>query len=585
MMLHTTNAPRLPPSHPSTRARDRVPASRMLHAATVLVALLALVPFVLATPHGLGISADSTQYLATARNLVNGNGLLTVWWSGRAEALTHFPPLYPLTLALLGAGGMSVERAAWLLQLVLLPANVLLVASLAARISGGTSHERALVAAATATTVAIATDVLSVHTMMYSEPLFLTLFLLSCDLIASSTAHVRDGRAGRARAQLALAAALASLAVLTRYVGIVLIGTTIVLILGQQIRSRRSRIVRALVYGVVALAPLLCWSAFNQLRGLNASDREMALHVISRASVIDGVATVSHWFSPYAPWTLLRAGALLVTALGGAILVAVVVRSGPRVLLRTSMRTDASGSDGTRQPDGVLAMLFALFVACYGAFLLLSISIADRSTDLDERILFVALPPVLALLVAFIARVVRHADAGSSPVRRRLVRVAAGLLLAGYSAGHLLGEVAWARDARLHGLALDAVARAAPQLIDEVRALPTSARIYSNMPYEIYFATGRTVIGMPRRQSPTSLVTNVRMQEELAAMSDSLGVRTYLVYFDAGLSQTFLATHDDVARFVAVAEGATVPGGHIDEVLRHAPQSAGATRAPVQHGN
>ena len=51
---------------------------------------------------------------------------MTVWWLGRPEPLAHFPPVYPLVVAFLTGFGLTATRAAWLLQAMLGPTNVVL---------------------------------------------------------------------------------------------------------------------------------------------------------------------------------------------------------------------------------------------------------------------------------------------------------------------------------------------------------------------------------------------------------------------------------------------------------------------------
>ena len=53
------------------------------------------------TPWGIGVGYDSIFYLSAADNLLSGSGLSRLDGYGNIIPLTHFPPLYPILLAVL----------------------------------------------------------------------------------------------------------------------------------------------------------------------------------------------------------------------------------------------------------------------------------------------------------------------------------------------------------------------------------------------------------------------------------------------------------------------------------------------------
>src|SRR5574338_844307 len=70
----------------------------------VLLPLLAVGAFFLllySTPQGLGLNDDSIAYIAGARSLLSGQGYREIWLIS-AGYVTHFPPVFPAALALLG---------------------------------------------------------------------------------------------------------------------------------------------------------------------------------------------------------------------------------------------------------------------------------------------------------------------------------------------------------------------------------------------------------------------------------------------------------------------------------------------------
>ena len=101
--------------------------------ATLVVAasLLAGWSVIYTTPWGTGTGWDQAMYIGAARNLLAGKGLTIAWGLDQGKPLTHFPPLFPSVLALLGLGGLDPWDAARYLNAALRGIDLLLVALLA----------------------------------------------------------------------------------------------------------------------------------------------------------------------------------------------------------------------------------------------------------------------------------------------------------------------------------------------------------------------------------------------------------------------------------------------------------------------
>jgi len=80
-----------------------------------LVALLSAGLILLSTVRGPGIGGDATVYLASARNLIHGPGLGMPDPDGTFRYLSYYPPLFPLSLSVVGLAGIYlVSGARWL---------------------------------------------------------------------------------------------------------------------------------------------------------------------------------------------------------------------------------------------------------------------------------------------------------------------------------------------------------------------------------------------------------------------------------------------------------------------------------------
>ena len=516
-------------------------------------------------PGRLFVAPDSTQYLSAARNLLAGNGLASYWWSGRPEPLTHFPPLFPFILALFGWAGLGIQRAALGLNIVALASIVWQSSRLAGLLAGGSALQRARVMAVCALAVGFAHDVTYVSVVLFTEPLFIALSLGAI----SSLATWLDGSADHAvesdRRAITSSAAFCALATLTRFVGLALIATCVLAILLQGRRRMVDRLGTAAVFAGIAGGPLGAWLVYNRLRHLSVSNRELAVHPVSPGDLKYGMLTVSHWLSPFMPWSLPRfilfaLGCLFLAALGLALW---------RVGLRDLFRMDVAEPGGARSreqpgPRSSVGAVSLLFLVAYAGLLITSISVADDSTPLDLRILSPLMPTAIVLVVGLAALLARRrADFPDWP---RRVAAVSGVALGGiYLVSQGLALVVWARPARAEGLELNAVARAAPALLARVRALRPDAVVYSNMPDLIYYFARRVANGLPWRRSPTSLLANPDYATELATLSCH-AAPTYVVLFARGSDRDYVATLEDVETRQKFVTLDSLPAGYFGRV-------------------
>lgn len=269
-------------------------------ALTIAVALTLAAALVAIDPLPVGVFYDDAQYVILAKALASGDGYRFLNLPG-APAATHFPPGYPLLLALLWKLSPSFPENVALFKL----ANALLLAVVAAgtfrfaRRTLGAPNEVALVATL-AGTVAIPTLVLSSSVM--SEPLFLAVLLPLLSWVErASTVGSPHGKQPALRVA-ALIGAVIAVVTLIRSHGIVLVGAA------ASIYFLRGRRREAIVCAVAAIVPLVPWFLWMQrydaalsplVRGaygsyggwLVAGLRSEGIHLLA-ATIPDNVATV-----------------------------------------------------------------------------------------------------------------------------------------------------------------------------------------------------------------------------------------------------------------------------------------------------
>ena len=216
----------------------------------VLLALIGVIFALLSTSrYGAGLSPDSVSYISTARNLIKGEGFITNY----DEPIVHWPPLYPVLLALIGAIFGTDP---------LLPAHIVnaLTFGLIVYLGGVLTfkHLPSFPALALVGTLAIlfSTPLFAVSAMAWSEPLFILFVLLSL-LFANLYLEKKD------ITSLILLSSSVALSTLTRYIGVVLIlwGGFIIIVFYRD--SIKNRIAHLSLFTFISVLPIGIWLIRN----------------------------------------------------------------------------------------------------------------------------------------------------------------------------------------------------------------------------------------------------------------------------------------------------------------------------------
>jgi len=536
----------------------------------LVIALLALAPIIYAMPRGLDLSFDSIQYLSAGRNLLAGRGLSVFDAPGRVRPMTHFPPLYPLVLAMFGAIFGDVARGAWVLNLSAMAATVFVAARLAQRVAGGNSRVGSYAAVITAAATAVTNDLAVNAAMLWSEPLFILLGVATAGLLIRSTD--RESTVSLRREPSLLFAALsAGASALTRYAGIGIMGGGVLALLFASRLALGARFRRVALFGAVSMVPLSIWLWYNEVRAGTATDRDLSVHIISRDELWVGLGTLSRWLFPYDPTD--GFGMLLALAIAG--IIAYIVRQ----TLRRSDATPGRGTSvasldepSTRRATLVLAILFV----AYGLFLLASIMFVEHAASLDERLLSPALPIFIAMTIgagcALLCQEPNQFRVEANGRRRpyRHLRVIAIVALVVSLGNQAIGLASWTLHMPARSLGLTQLSRSAAELLGVVRAIPRTAHVYSNMPYMTYAFADRVVSNLPQKISQTSLKPNSRFLAQLHQIADTPdGKPIYLVFFDSPYHPPFYTTAKDAVVAFPMAERHFFRGGEVFVIAAH----------------
>jgi hypothetical protein len=452
-----------------------------------------------AVPGDLGVTPDSTVYLATANSIIDGIGFVD-----RGHAMTQYPPGYVL---LLGAGGYinegDVLGAARWIHAMLFSLNILLAGALAMRVTNGSF----VATAATMGFLLLSPMMISVHAMLWSEPLFITLTL-------GALLFLVHGLTDQSRRLVLLSASLFALALATRFAGVVLL---IVPILGIGLFWRNDSPERWRLIGEVSVlffSPILLWLARGSSGSTAPGYWTLSFHPPGFGHLRMLVNTVHDFFIIAGVGDFSRAVHL--TALA--------------IMMSLAFRELYRGKFFAAWPPSRAAVFQALWILMavfYLAFILLTIAFISAETPLDGRILLPVLVPVLIGLVGL-------SHAVSLQMGNRAIRYASYLAL--FFLASVNANRAWAEavDIRTRGRGFTSTEWRSSQTMAEVARVGPRYAIYTNAPDAVWLATSRAAWPLPKEANPDTRKANVRYSDEIDGLCKEVtSGRAVVAYFDA----------------------------------------------------
>ncbi len=458
---------------------------RALYLLTV-VAILAAGLILVSTWRGPGVGGDATVYISSARNLNAGLGLGMQNPDGSFQALSYYPPLFPLSLSAIGVFGVDLASGARWLNALLFGLLVWLTG-----FSLGRASRSPWTGLLAALVLALSPIAIPPFSWAMSEPLanFLGFLGLACLLWQLEQ---KDGRG-----LLIVSALLCGLSTITRYASLPFLAAGAIglffLTSGQILR----RLGRAALYLGIGLVPPAAWEAWDYLHSSSLASRSLEQGgtglFSSLASFWQSMRQVFlGWFFPDSWLTSFLQNGLLQSLLT----LAAIVVLGLWAFFVLRRRTGAD--------EGPLLRLFTLmviFFVVYTVFILATYLLIFPVIDVSQRIM-------LPLHIAFIWGVTALAALTlRSPVGLRRAGVVAAVVVA-------LAVAGWfgSRSVRIvqqnyrDGLGYNSTAWQSSSLIAKVRSLPQDTVLISNDPAAIYYLTGRTAytFAEPRQPAPVS---------------------------------------------------------------------------------
>ncbi len=449
--------------------------------------------------YGVGLSGDWADYLATARNLTAGKGF--VGFNG--APYLYWPPLYPLLLAAAGGGVFDAFAVAGPLNAVSWGLAVFVAGQVLRR---HVANAWLVIFGCVALAVAPALGDVAAEAM--SEAVFL-LFVTAALTLACRYLETTAG--GDRKVLLGLAAAaVASLAILTRYVGVCVALVVAPLLLFAGNAPLAARAWRVIAYVAIALAPVGLWLLRNHLL-FGATDGHR------RGSEFAFGEVVWAYFAEVANWVLLdtldgwlwrtsRRGIVPVPwDIKGWLLAAGVAFIGVCLLAFAGSAAAAWArwwrTRGDLQPITLAYCVFGGFAVVYLVAVVVAQTVVELA-PLGGRYALPAFPPLLIAIVlaAEMLRRRRWGEWAAARLRRvpRLVALLAIVWLCG-AAAVSANRIRIANDEGT-GLGLARPEWQTSATLDYIRRELSRHRFHTNNPRAVFAHTAHADYGVLERE-------------------------------------------------------------------------------------
>ncbi len=493
----------------------RIPQTSYIVLTLSSLSLIGASVILLCTRWGIGLSPDSILYVGAARNLLIGNGLSVPTPSGGFLPLSHFPPLFSISLTAIGNFGIDpLDGARWL-NALFFAANIALVGLVVY-----TSTQSFLLAVLGSFLMVGSLPAVQTHSMAWSEPLFIFFGLLGLYLLAL---HMEKPRLW----VLAASSMAMALSCLARYAGVALLITGVMGLLLWE-NSWRKRLLDAIIFSSISTTPLFLWVLRNYIVAGTPVNRNMAIHPITSQQLRDAIDTISTWLlPPSVSFNLRWLGLLIVIIMFVSIFV---------------LAPSEAKQNQQRYPDRItrLPPLLGLFILVYGVLLILSISFFDIHTPLNNRILSPVYIAVVTLGLVLSYKMTKLVQIRAIPALLIIICVM-------FAFSQITQATSWLSLSYKDGLGYASRRWKQSKLMKHIRDLDPQRPVFTNAPDAIYIHTGRVAYMIPTKVNPGTRSLNSNYSSELVQMKRKLGKdKGVLCYFSGIRWRWYLASENEL---------------------------------------
>jgi hypothetical protein len=230
-----------------------------------------------------------------------------------------------------------------------------------------------------------------------------------------------------------------------------------------------------------------------------------------------------------------------------------------------------SRADPRARTPGPLASLLLLFAAVYFAVVVAGRVTVRPSISLSTRILG---PVQIVLIIATAGIVARWLPNPISEGARLMLLAILLALVAAQGAA----TARWARAARVEGLVYTRRGLRQSVLLARVRALPPTARLWSNAPDVVYIYTGRCARWVPPHKEPVQGRPNPSFASDWRTLLGQPDA--YVAWFNAFTWRWYLPAERELAATSSVAALASFTEGTLYRIAASGAESTAASAEP-----
>jgi hypothetical protein len=229
----------------------------------VLISLVAGVWIWDLTKEGIGVGNDTVVYMAGAQNIYSGKGFNWFSGDGTPRPINHYPFFFSVLLGLAHPLAIPILSWARFLQICFFVTSNILIWLLVWRMTRSLYFTMLM-----SIIFLVSEEMLSLHSWLMSDALFLLLVLVFMLGMSAPGYPI-----GQSKFHLIGLSIIATLAALTRYIGISLIALLVLQVIINPNRNFKKKIHDGLIALIFGVFPLLLWLGRNWMLAGSMTNR------------------------------------------------------------------------------------------------------------------------------------------------------------------------------------------------------------------------------------------------------------------------------------------------------------------------
>lgn len=487
------------------------------------ISILGLLYILLITSKcGLGLTPDSAAYIAGARNIANGNGIVLLYndlekriplrlWASITDMekplIFHWPPFYPLILSIFAILRLDLISSARILNSVFFGINLYLISFFIYK------YTKSLILTVGASIFFLFSKVtIGIHTLFMSEPLFFSLGFLGLFYLIFYFENSKKN-------YVIISSILIGLSIITRYAGISFLLTLITLLFLFEKSSFKKKLSQLVLSAVLSSIFLLLWVFQTYKTGNNLTDRLLYFHPPSLDEIQNIPGVINKWFL-IGSFTFNIDLIIMIILLSTLIFICIYnyIKSKFNILLKINIS-------------------FFIFIIYYLLILLLSRTFFDAKIPIaQDRLLF---PIFISIFILFFINLFYFVNLFSI---KKFLFPALFLLVFIFNGFLIYNTYFYSKSLYLNGQYYSSKKFINSNFLSEIKNLPNEKILFSDATEIIYLYTLRKAYTLPAKFDPYNNIVNKNYYQQLDEMYNKINYdKGYIIDFSY-LDRPFLPT-------------------------------------------